>query len=50
MKIIAENISKTIKNKIILDDINLELETDKIYGLLVETDAAKLCFSERCQD
>lgn len=34
MKIIAENISKTIKNKIILDDINLELENGKIYGFV----------------
>lgn len=34
MKIIAENISKTIKNKIILDDINLELENGRIYGFV----------------
>lgn len=34
MKIIAENISKIIKNKIILDDINLELENGKIYGFV----------------
>lgn len=34
MKIIAENISKTKKNKIILDDINLELENGRIYGFV----------------
>lgn len=34
MKIIAENIVKTIKKKIILDNINLELESGNIYGFV----------------
>ena len=34
MKIIAENIVKTIKKKIILDNISLELESGNIYGFV----------------
>ena len=34
MKIIAENIVKTIKKRIILDNINLELESGNIYGFV----------------
>lgn len=34
MKIIAENIVKTIKKRIILDNINLELESSNIYGFV----------------
>ena len=32
MKLIAENISKTIRGKKILSEISLELEGGKIYG------------------
>ncbi len=34
MKIIAENIVKTIKKRIILDNISLELESGNIYGFV----------------
>lgn len=34
MKIIAENIVKTIKKRTILDNINLELESGNIYGFV----------------
>lgn len=34
MKLIAENIVKTIKKKIILDNISLELESGNIYGFV----------------
>lgn len=34
MKIIAEDIVKTIKKRTILDNINLELESGNIYGFV----------------
>lgn len=33
MKIVIKNINKKFKNNIVLDDINMELESGKIYGL-----------------
>jgi ABC-2 type transport system ATP-binding protein len=33
MKIVIKNINKKFKNNVVLDDINMELESGKIYGL-----------------
>lgn len=33
MKIIVDNVSKTIKKAVILENINLEFESGRIYGL-----------------
>ena len=34
MKLTAEHISKTIKNKVILDDIDLSLDSGNVYGFV----------------
>jgi len=41
------NISKVIKNNIVLSNINYKFESGKVYGLKGATVPAKACFSER---
>ena len=41
MKLIAENVSRYIKKKKILDNVNLELESGKIYGFVGRNGAGK---------
>ena len=40
-KIYCRNVSKSYKNKLVLDNINLEIESDKIYGLIGRNGAGK---------
>jgi ABC-2 type transport system ATP-binding protein len=41
MKLIVNHISKVLKNKKILDDISMELENGKVYGLCGENGSGK---------
>lgn len=40
-KIVAENVSKTLKNRQVLKNINLSLESKKIYGFVGENGSGK---------
>ena len=40
-KIICKNVCKSYKKKLVLDNINLEIESDKIYGLIGRNGAGK---------
>ncbi len=40
-KIICKNVSKSYKKKIVLDNINIEIELDKICGLIGHNGAGK---------
>lgn len=41
MKLVLENISKKIKNKVILDNISIEFENSKIYGFVGRNGSGK---------
>lgn len=41
MKLLVKGIHKTIKNKVILQDINLELESGKIYAIVGQNGSGK---------
>ena len=41
MKLVADNISKSIKNKVILHDINIEFESGKVYGIVGRNGSGK---------